>query len=342
MKQANKPLNIFRIKLPLYYFIISFLLGGGLYYLFFCRTKFSQDAGSSANTTTISNDQFSITRLEGYKYIRPLLFAEREFESGNLALIKQDIANYIDAEKKTGMLLSASVYLRVFLRGEWISVNSDSLYHPASMNKVPILITYLHMAESYNSLMNQKLFFEKHDKSLPVQTYTSKSLEPGHSYTIQELLHYMIAYSDNDATFLLLEHINLDMYNKTFTDIGLAKPSFKYDEFLMTARQYSLFMKELYNASYLSIPASEYATNLLTECDFKEGLLKKLPSTVVAAHKFGESGYGNVYELHESGIIYMGKNAYLITIMTKGTNIKYLSGVIADLSNLVYNKVTFD
>ena len=190
--------------------------------------------------------------------------------------------------------------------------------------------------------MNQKLSFVKHDDALPVQNYTSKTLQPGHSYTIQELLHYMIAYSDNDATLLLLQHINLEVYNKVFTDIGLPKPSFKFDEFLMTARQYSLFMKELYNASYLSIPVSEYAVNLLTECDFKEGLLKKLPPNVMVAHKFGESGYRNIFELHESGIIYMGKNAYLLTVMTRGTDSKYLGGLIADISYQVFNKVTFD
>jgi beta-lactamase class A len=152
----------------------------------------------------------------------------------------------------------------------------------------------------------------------------------------------MIAYSDNNATFLLLKNINLEMYNKTYTDIGLPKPSFKFEEFTLTAKQYSLFLKELYNASYLSIPASEYAVNLLTQCDFKEGLVKKLPPNTIVAHKFGENGYGSIYELHESGIVYIGDNAYLITIMTKGTDSKYLCNVVADISYAVFSKITFD
>lgn len=216
----------------------------------------------------------------------------------------------------------------------------DELYHPASLNKVAVLITYLHAAESYNNLLDEKLLFEKHDNSLPVQYYTSKTLKPGTTYAIRDLLHYMIAYSDNDAAQLLLKHIDLNFYNKTFTDIGLPKPGDNFDESQLSAKQYSLFMKVLYNASYISIPASEFATNMLAECDFKEGLLKKLPPNVQAAHKFGECRYDDVYELHESGIIYIGDNAYLITIMTKGADQKNLSDVVANISNLVYTKLS--
>jgi hypothetical protein len=79
---------------------------------------------------------------------------------------------------------------------------------------------------------------------------------------------------------------------------------------------------------------------MLAQCDFKEGLVKGLPPNVQVAHKFGECRYDNIYELHESGIVYVGDNAYLITIMTKGSDRKNLSEVISGISGLVYNKLT--
>jgi beta-lactamase class A len=332
-------------KHPLFYIISSALLGAITSYFLF----YSHSGNALLNTnTTFAATNTNVTlpckhyesRLNGFNHIKPVLLSEQDCESEQLDPIKNEIKAFIETEQNSGRLTSASVYLKLFSKDEWTSYNGDELYHPASLNKVAVLISYLHAAESYNSLLDEKLLFEKHDNTLPIQYYTSKTLKPGTSYAIRDLLHYMIAYSDNDATQLLLKHIDFNFYTKTFTDIGLPKPGLNFDESMVSVKQYSLFMKVLYNASYISIPASEFATDMLAECDFKEGLVKKLPSNVQIAHKFGECRYDDVYELHESGIIYIGDNAYLITIMTKGPDRKNLSEVIGNISNLVYTKLT--
>jgi len=333
-------------KIPFYYMIIAAILGGAITYTVF-ELSMKIDAANASTTdsknnianTGASSCKSTTIRLKGYNYINPVLYTEKDCESEDLDPLKQSINDYIASEKAKGTLTTASVCIRIPGKAQWTSINPDEMYHPASLNKVPILITYLHMAENYNNLLNEKLFYDKHTSDLPVQYYTSKQLEPGKSYTIKELLHAMIAWSDNDATLLLLKHINLDFYNKTFTDLGLDKPSFEFEKFLMSARQYTLFFRVLYNGTYLSDAVSEFGTAMLAECDFKKGLLKKLPEGTKAAHKFGEAGYGNVYELHESGIIYAGKSPYIITIMTKGKNWDELSEIIANISSIVYNKL---
>jgi hypothetical protein len=91
--------------------------------------------------------------------------------------------------------------------------------------------------------------------------------------------------------------------------------------------------------------------SLLIQSDFKEGLLKKLPPSVIAAHKFGECAYaivhapgekpyGTLNELHEAGFIYNNNDPYLITIMTKGPDRKYLSEIVGNISFLVYNALS--
>ena len=338
-------------KIPIYFSLLTAILGAAIAIFLFKFTEFGRNIVNASTFTSakksnitgveeISQNCATISvRLAGFNYINPLLYTEKECESPDLDNVKGEMINYIESEKAKGILSSASVYVRVFSKANWTSINADEMYHPASLNKVPILITYLHMAENSNNLLEQKLFFKKHDSSLPVQYFTSKSLRPDQNYTIRELLHAMIAYSDNDATLLLLQHVNLDYYNRTFTDLGLPKPSFEFDKFLISAKQYSLFFRILYNGTYLSDGASELGASLLSECNFKEGLLKKLPQGIKAAHKFGESGYNNTYELHESGIIYCGPNTYLITIMTKGKDWKTLSEIISNISNIAYNKI---
>ena len=338
-------------KIPFYYSLLTAILGAVLVFLALRVTNLSNNTATASSLTSAYKSAISgvetpsnncgtkMVRLAGFNYINPLLYTDKDCESPDLDYLKNDLETYIESEKAKGILSTASVYIRVFSKAQWTSINADENYHPASLNKLPILITYLHMAENSTNLLEQKLFFKKHDSTLPVQYYTAKTLRPDQYYTLKELLHAMIAYSDNDATLLLLQHINLDYYNKTFTDLGMAKPSFDFDKFFVNTRQYSLFLRILYNGTYLSDGASEYGMSLLAECNFKEGLLKKLPSSVKAAHKFGESGYGNTYELHESGIIYAGQNTYLITVMTKGKDWKDLSEVISNISNITYGKL---
>jgi hypothetical protein len=96
----------------------------------------------------------------------------------------------------------------------------------------------------------------------------------------------------------------------------------------------------LFNAGYLSIANSEYAVKLLTECDFKEGFLKGLPAGTPVAHKFGEWGDGGVqHELHESGIIYLDGEAYILTVMTSGKNIQDLTKTIQEITQVFYQEI---
>ena len=262
-----------KITYPIIYIAISALLGAGLSYIFFKKT-FGADTEIVSNSNTGQTCNYSQSKLGGYPHVKPVLLVDQDCESIKLNPLKNNLKALIETEQKKGSLIMASVYIRSLLSDDWITVFGDEKYHPASMNKVGVLITFLHAAESYPNLLDQKLIFEKHDAKLPEQFYTSKGLKPGAEYSVKDLLHYMIAYSDNEATQLLLGHIDANFYAKTFTDLGLPKPSANFDDSRVTAKEYSVFMRVLYNASYLSIPASEFAINLLTQCDFKEGLLK--------------------------------------------------------------------
>lgn len=289
--------------------------------------------------------------MSGYKLIKPLLYADMECEAPTLDNLKRSVGDLIESEKAAGKITSASFYLRVFSGGKWTSYNADERYHPASMSKVPVLITFMKMAEAKPGLLDEKYSFSKRDTSVPSQYYNSQSIQVGRPYTVRELLRYMIAYSDNEATTLLWEHINLDQYKKTFTDIGLASPSFEFDAQKLSVKQYATFFKVLYNGSYLSSKNSEFCLSLLSQADFKNGLLKKLPPNTMVAHKFGEctypvahaageKPYGKLNELHESGVVYTGDATYLITVMSKGENIDQLSELVGNISSVVYNSLT--
>jgi beta-lactamase class A len=129
-----------------------------------------------------------------------------------------------------------------------------------------------------------------------------------------------------------------------FGDLGV-DPSVlsKYTD-NMSVQAYSMFLRALYNATYLNREDSERALRLLSETDFSEGIESGVPNSTLVAEKFGEvkmtdsSGVQLGKEINNCGIVYYPDHPYLLCIMTKGegNDIKGLESVVAGVSRIVY------
>jgi beta-lactamase class A len=253
--------------------------------------------------------------------------------------LKQKIEQVIQDYKKQNKLNGASVYLRDFRLGEWTLIGENERFAPGSLIKVPIMMTYLKAYEHDTKILDQKFVFNTPFEGIPIQNIKDRSIEMGKEYSVKELLKYMIAYSDNNATAILANNINFEVYKKVFTDLGLPEPKIQDSNFSISAKEYSIFIKALYNASYLTIDNSELGASLMGECTFKDGLSKGFPSDTKFAHKFGETGNALERQLHESGIIYLKNDSYMLTVMTKGKDLGQLSSILAAISKLVYDEM---
>jgi len=288
---------------------------------------------------SVGSCSYNIKRLLGYEYIKPLEYAEPEHESAIYGTLKTKIESLITEKKNAGLLNNAAVYLRDFKKGNWMSFQGKVPFHPGSLIKVPILISYLKFDEYQPGILNAPITFESAE-NIPTQTYNSKQIQVGKTYTVKQLLEYMIKYSDNNATYLLKKNLNISQFKKTYENVGLPVPNVMDVTYSLSAEEYSVFLKVLYNAGYLSIENSEYAIKLLTECDFKDGFVKGLPAGTPVAHKFGEWGdNGMNHELHESGIIYLDGDAYILTVMTSGKNLPELLKTLQEVSKLFYDEL---
>ena len=326
--------------------LLAIVIGGALsFFVFHNRIETNADKKDEprkqepqANSV---NCAVTVKRINtGYDLIKPLLYSEKDCESDNYLALKSSIQNLIEDCKNSGDITSASVYLRVFSEGDWICANPELTYNPGSLAKVPLLLAYLHSADIDPEVLNKKVLAPKLAYGeIPVQTYKNKELIPGHSYSIKELLEYMIVYSDNSATYLLHENINIDLYTKTFRDLGIHAPDMTNVNYEISAKDYSKFLLVLYNSSYLSQSMSEYACTLLNKAEFKDGIAKPLPAGIKVAHKFGEFGnkVTGMHEFHESAIVYLTGKPYLLTVMTKGNYNHSLPDVISRISALVYD-----
>lgn len=265
------------------------------------------------------------------------MFVDEECESDNLSGIRQQVTEIINRYKTTEGVTAASVYIKN--HSGWTAVGDNEKYQPGSLFKIPVLITILKMNEKNPGFLDKVFTYDRQFIAEKNVAYASKTIKFGQSYTVRELLKYMIQYSDNNATTLLESHMNLEIFKKIFEDFGLTVPKPEDKVYYITAREYSYFMRVIYNAGYLSIEDSEYAAELLTQSGFTDGILKGLPKGIAVAHKFGESGDPVEKQLHESAIVYSGNNPYLLTVMTKGKENKNLSKLISEISEAVYNNL---
>ncbi len=285
------------------------------------------------------NCNYDVKRLNGYNYIKPLMFVDNECESEDLSSVKQRVYSLIEQYKVSGDLISCSVYLKSYQKNGWIGINENEKFSPGSLLKVPVLITFLKMNETSPGILDKTLTYDHVLVSNKNAEFLSSQIQLGHKYSVRELLTYMIAYSDNNATNLLNTVIDVTIFKKIFTDLGLAPPDWKSNNYPISPKDYSLFMRVLYNASYISNEDSEFATELLTHSDFHNGLIKNLPSYIKKAHKFGEGGISTEPELSESAFIYLENKPYLLTVMTKGKNNQKLAQIISQISDIVYQSM---
>jgi beta-lactamase class A len=331
--------SIFFKKIPVLYFLVLFIatiLATFLITQSFAATKLEE---TIATNTSNSHCSVNVRRLNGFQFIKPIMFYDDECPSDRMATINQSITNIIDNYIKTQNVTTASVYLRDYQYNDWIAVNDEVTYEPGSLFKVPLLIAFLRMNEEHPGTLDKQITYNHSFAINKDIAFKSKQIQLGKSYTVRELLNYMIVNSDNNATALLQTKLDLKMVYKMFSDLGLEVPSVQSQNYYFTAKQYSLFMRAIYNASYLNKQNSEYAAELLSKTDFKEGIQKGIPANVKLAHKFGEAGNPQELQLHESAIIYLNNKPYLLTVMTKGKDNKTLAQLIAQISTTVYQEM---
>lgn len=324
-----------------YYILIAILSGTAFSFITFYLTIHNSIYSAKPQNSVAAKKlcDYNYTRLQGYKHIKPLLWVHPNCESDRFLAFKNQLTNQIQGYIQSGLLSSASFDLRDLKQGDWISYNSEERFSPGSLMKVPVMITILRMAEDHPGLLDRQVVFDQPFQRTQVPNFLDQTIKVGSKYTIKELLHRMIENSDNDAADLLCKNLDPVAFKKIFTDFGFPEGHLS-TVYPITAVEFSAYMEMLYNAGYLNIEDSEFATSLLTGTNFKQGMVSGLPDSLLVAHKFGESGDDEMHELHESGIVYYNDSPYLLTIMTKGKDINKLPEVISMISKLTYINIS--
>lgn len=282
---------------------------------------------------------------KGYEFTSPLLDVELP-EGINIKAephpFKYKIEALIIKEIKNKRVRNVSVYYRDLHDGPWFEINKKKEFNPASMMKVPVMIAWLKRAEKDPEILKRFVKYEEAKNPVPEQyTKPALTLTAGQSYSIDELLRYMMNYSDNKATSLLIKSLGENELNDVLDRMDVNyRPN--EDGNIITIHGYSGFFRILYNAAYLNREMSEKALQLLSMQDFPSGIAAGVPKGIKVAAKFGEvvpEDRNQDIQLHEFGIVYHPKNPYILGVMTQGRDFAGQSAIIQDISKMIYSSV---
>jgi beta-lactamase class A len=212
------------------------------------------------------------------------------------------------------------------------------------------MIAYYELAETNPEILNHQITYEGGaDLNQSQDIKLLYAIVPGGTYSVEQLIEYMIKYSDNNATELLYKNIDIQTLLNVYSDFGIPvnKDATISNLDFINPEQVSVMFRVLRNATYLSRDYSEQALELLAQSSFTQGITAGLPSSTIVAHKLGlvgitQNGTTTEHELHDCGIIYQNtpKDDYLLCVMTRGTgNLMTLENIIATISSVVYRHV---
>lgn len=276
-------------------------------------------------------------------FTNPLLECEvgRDTISSKKLDFTPDLKDFSDNIKDTEDLKDISIYYRDLNNGPVININTENVFAPASLLKVPVLIAYLKWSEDSPEVLQEQIKYEaKADVGYTQEFAPIIPLEVGKTYTARELLENMVKYSDNQALVLLYKRLPIsyqeDLYSLTGVDTNIMTDP----KSALTIRQYSIFFRILFNASFLSQTNSEYALKLLSQSTFEQGIRKGVPLSIPIAHKFGErKPTDSPQQFHDCGIVYYPDHPYLLCVMTRGQDVSKLIDSIYKTSEYVYSKI---
>jgi beta-lactamase class A len=293
----------------------------------------------------ISNSIISCD-TEAYRYINKELVCKDELtvKKNSYVEMKSELEKYIVEKKKDNSVTEVAIYFRDLQNGPTFGINEYERFSPASLLKLPLFLTYLNLSIDNPMLLGTEIAFEENIEDIEQYFKPTKTAQPNTGYTIDELLGYMIKYSDNHSYYALRQYLNqvspnVDVLQETFIDLGIIDPKGFTDQTLSVKSYASIFVQLYHNSFFSNKELSEKALEFLTGSDFYKGISLGVPVDIKVANKFGERFLpNNQKQLHDCGVVYYPENPYMICIMTRGHDFEKLSKTIGEISKSVYDE----
>lgn len=209
---------------------------------------------------------------------------------------------------------SVSVCIIDASNGNYCHVNSDKAFVSASMIKLAVLCEYMHAVDNGQLNPADRVAL----KNMNVVGGTGLIQTERHaSYTYDELCRYMIMYSDNTATNVLINKLGQDAINERVQALGCKNTSLNRQlmalntntENWISARDAATILYKIKNGTAASSAMCAKALEYLSKQTDNEGMAEGISSGAFA-HKTG-----SLRSMRHDGGIVLGKHPYVIVAL---------------------------
>jgi len=201
-----------------------------------------------------------------------------------------------------------SLWVESFWDGEIYGINYREERTAASINKVPIMVTFLSKEEKGEIGLSDIYVWNSQDYEggTGIIQYDKERSQ----YTLGELINFMGKYSDNMATNVVIRKVGKETVQDFCDNQGLAKTSIEKNT--TSAEDMGKLFSRIYNRQIFESEASrQLLLDALTRTDFEDRIARDLPDNVRVAHKIGTQ----IQAIGDCGLV-MGEKSYSICILS--------------------------
>ncbi|OGR83536.1 MAG: hypothetical protein A2901_08705 [Elusimicrobia bacterium RIFCSPLOWO2_01_FULL_54_10] len=232
----------------------------------------------------------------------------------------------------------AGIYVKDLKTGWTIEHNSDDLFPSASLVKLPMMAVIYQAQVSGRLSLDESITLMRNMKARGSGHLRFK--RPGTRYRVRELIFKMITESDNTATNMLTDRLDLDYYNRHFLALGLSRTNLsrmimdlrRRDEGIenyTTAKDMGNLLEMIY---FKNLTGSEEMLDILKHQKINDRLALGIPNGWQIGHKTGLMNNA----CHDVGIVFSPTNDYVICVLTTQIrNFRRPKNFISAVSHLV-------
>lgn len=236
------------------------------------------------------------------------------------------------------------------LGGKW-ELNGDELFYAASVIKVPIMAAVFSVTECGGLALTDQIIIKGSD--FVGGSGVLQHLTPETSLSIQDIIMLMIIQSDNTATNILIDQVEVECIVQTMKEAGMEQSTF-YNKLMMnklnpkgfnqiTANDISKLLNLMATGKLVNADASEKMIAIMKRQQIKDCLPEKLPSPYSnfnngmppweLAHKTGWIPGTR----HDVGIFYVGERRLIATVLSKDEDDLLSKQILSEIGKEIYN-----
>lgn len=227
---------------------------------------------------------------------------------------------------------NVGVFVTDLASGATVQINPDKSFKAASVAKIPVAMTVLHLATQGAISLDDQVTYEAETDYAGGAGSLRYELKDGDTVPVAYLLDRLIRVSDNIAWNMLERYIGAGTINQYIQSLGVQTPYTATNNRLTPRDTNTLLLRLNGSQAGISPELTRWLIDLMATTVYRDRIPAKLPPDLYVAEKVGT--LADV--VHDVGLVYGPQRSFAISVMTENMPEQEAAELIADLAARVY------